>query len=146
MALLLFGIADLFIKEPFFFKFEATLTNLFFALFFALSLLKDKPIVQEFAEMQKKTSNEQTPDKLYFFQFFTIWWSVYFVIKAAFYLWLNFNTTLDDALIIRMLVGKVSLWLMMFISIGMPQYIWKVLEFLKMFPSQKIKGKSCYES
>jgi len=132
-----FGIADLFVQEPYFFKFEATLTNLFFAVFFGLSLLKEKPIVQEFAEMQKRTSDEQSPDKLFFFRFFTILWSGYFILKAAFYLWINFHTSLDEGLLIRVLVGKVSFWIMMYISIGMPKQIWSTLEKFRLFPSQR---------
>ena len=50
-----FGLADLYLQEPFFYKFEAFLTNFIFAVFFGLSLFKEKPIVQEFAEMQNST-------------------------------------------------------------------------------------------
>lgn len=135
--IIVFGIADLFIKQPFFFKFEATLTNLFFAVFFGMSLFKEKSIVQEFAEMQKRTSEQQNPDKQFFFKVFTIFWCLYFITKAVFYLWINLNTSLDEGLIIRMVVGKLSFWIMMFVSIGLPKQIWKAFEGLKLFPSQR---------
>lgn len=131
------GMADLLVKEPFFIKFEASLTNLFFAIFFGASLFKDKSIVQEFAEAQNRTSIEQSKDKSYFFRLFTIVWCLYFLVKAAFYLRLNFNTSLDEGLILRFIIGKVSFWFMMFISIGLPRHIWSILEKLKLFPSQR---------
>ena len=135
----LFGLADLIIEEPFFIKFEATLTNLFFAIFFGMSLFKEKSIVQEFAEAKNRTSEEQSEDKSYFFRLFTAVWCLYFVIKAVFYLWLNFNMSLNEGLILRMIIGKMSFWVMMFISIGLPAQVWKILEKFKLFPSQKAK-------
>lgn len=140
IIIIVFGIADLILKEPLFFKFEASLTNLFFAAFFGLSLFKEKPIVQEFAEMQKRTSFEQNPDKLFFFKFFTVLWCFYFILKAVFYLWMNFYMSIDEGMIVRMFVGKISFWIMMFISIGMPKKIWSLLERLKLFPSQRKLG------
>lgn len=135
---IVFGMLDLSIQEPFFIKFEATLTNLFFAVFFGISLFKEKSIVQEFAETQKRTSTEQSQDKKFFFKLFTIFWCLYFVVKAVFYLWLNFNTSLNEGLLLRLVIGKISFWIMMFISIGLPRYIWSFLEKMKLFPSQKI--------
>lgn len=136
--ILIFGVIDLNVQEPLFFKFEATLTNLYFAILFGMSLFKDKSIVQEFAETQKRTSTEQSEDKNFFFKMFTVFWCVYFVAKAVLYLWLNFNTSLDDGLIIRIIFGKVSFWVMMFISVGIPRQIWKILEKFKLFPSQRL--------
>lgn len=134
---IVFGMLDLSIQEPFFIKFEATLTNLFFAVFFGISLFKEKSIVQEFAETQKRTSTEQSQDKKFFFQLFTIFWCLYFLVKAVFYLWLNFNSSLNEGLLLRLVIGKISFWIMMFISIGLPRYIWNLLEKMKLFPSQK---------
>ncbi len=142
LIIILFGVADLIVQEPFLFKFEATLTNLFFAVFFGLSLFKDKSIVQQFAEAQKRTSADQSEDKRFFFKFFTLIWSSYFTVKAFFYLWINFNSTLSEGFVIRMIVGKVSFWLMMFISIGLPMQIWKIMEVFKLLPSQRKSAKN----
>lgn len=135
--IILFGLADLYFDAPLFIKFEATLTNLFFAVFFGISLFKKKSIVQEFAEAQKRTSVEQSEDKSFFFKVFTAFWCLYFVIKAIFYLWLNFRVSLDEGIILRAIIGKASFWVMMFISIGLPRQVWKLMEQLKLFPSQK---------
>ena len=99
--------------------------------------VKEKPIIQEFAEMQKRTSEEQSPDKKFFFRFFTILWCGYFILKSAFYLWIGFHSTLEEGLMIRMLVGKVSFWIMMFVSIGLSKQIWRIMEKLELFPSQR---------
>ena len=136
LIIIVFGIADLIIQEPFFFKFEAPLTNLFFAIFFGISLFKEKSIIQEFAEARKDVSIEQTADKKYFFKLFTIFWCSYFLIKAVVYLCLSFYTTFDQAVILRMIVGKVSFWIMMFISTVLPRQIWKIMEYFKLLPSQ----------
>lgn len=135
--IIVFGAIDLIIQKPFFIKFEASITNLFFAVFFGLSLFKDKSIIQEIAETQKKTSEIQSEDKRFFFKCMTAFWSIYFVVKSIFYLWINLNTSLSEGLIIRMIVGKVSLWIMLFISVGLSRQIWKLFEKLRLFPSQQ---------
>ncbi len=135
--ILCFGIADLVIQAPFFIKYEASITNLIFAVFFGSSLFKEKSIIQEIAESQGRTSTESSVDKIFFFKLFTLFWCLYFVGKAAFYLWLNSVSTLEEGMIIRLIVGKLSFWMMMFISIGLPRKIWKLFERLKIFPSQR---------
>lgn len=140
--IIFFGITDLFAERPFLFKFEASLTNLLTAGYFGLSLFEDKPIVQRFAEMQNRIDDQQTPDKLFFFRFFTILWCLYFVLKAALYLWINFNTSINDGIITRVIIGKVSFWVMLFISIGLPKQIWMILERLRLFPSQREEENS----
>ena len=141
--IILFGTLDLLVKEPLFIKFEASITNLFFAIFFALSLFKDKSIVQQFAETQKKILEEQSEDKKFFFQVFTLFWCFYFVSKALLYLWINFNSSLNEGLMIRMIVGKISFWGMMVISVGFPKKIWVLMEKATVFPSQrKVKSEA----
>lgn len=72
-----FGVADLIIQEPYFYEYEASITNFTFCLIFAFSLNKDKSIVQEFAEMQDRTTLDNNSDKQYFFRFYTIIWSLF---------------------------------------------------------------------
>ncbi len=136
--IIIFGVADLSFKEPFFFKFEAFLTNLFFAVFFGMSIFKQKSIIQEFAESQKRTSLEQSQDKQFFFKLLTSFWTVYFILKGGFYLWINFSTSLNETLLIRMVVGKMSFWVMMILTVGLSKQIWKWVERFEMFPSQRL--------
>ncbi len=140
--IILFGVIDLIIQKPLFIKFEASITNLFFALFFGHSIFKEKSLIQEIAETQKKTSETQSEDKKFYFKIMTCFWSIYFLGKSIFYLWINLNASLNEGLLIRMIVGKVSLWIMLFISVGLSRQIWKLFEKLKLFPSQKI---SCFQ-
>lgn len=56
-------------KDAYFIKYEAAAVNFLFSLLFGLSLFNKKPIVQEFAESQNRTSTEFSPDKLFFFGF-----------------------------------------------------------------------------
>lgn len=135
---LVFGIADLYIQEAHFIKYEACLINLLFAAFFSLSLLKEKSIVQQFAEDQGRTSSETSIDKTFFFKIYTVVWTLYFLIKAFFYLWVSFHSSMNESLIIRMIVGKLSFWIMMFLSVGIPRQIWKLMERFGLFPSQRI--------
>lgn len=104
------------------------------------SLFKEKSIIREFAELQEQTSLEQqNPDKRFFFGFLMIVWCLYFVFKSTFYLWINWNTSLEEGLLIRMIFGKLSFWIMMFVSIGLPRQIWKLLEKMRLFPYQRAK-------
>ncbi len=135
--ILIFGGMDLYLQEPYFMKYEASITNLLFAIFFGMSIFKDKSIVQEFAETQGRTSSETSGDKSFFFKMFTVAWTLYFLMKAFFYLWLSFNTSMSEGLVVRMFVGKVSFWLMMLLSIGFPKKIWNLMERLRLFPSQR---------
>lgn len=136
-VILIFGGLDLYLQEPYFIKYEASITNILFAIFFGISIFKDKSIVQEFAETQGRTSLETSADKSFFFKMFTAAWAIYFLVKAFFYLWLSFNTTMSQGLIVRMFFGKVSFWLMMLLSIGFPEKIWNLMERLRLFPSQR---------
>ena len=135
--IVVFGGFDLLIKNPFFYRYEATLSNLLTALVFGLTLLKEKSIVQELAEAQGNVSNRESEDKSYFFRFYTIVWTGYFLIKAAIYFYIGYNSDFETALMMRMMIGKISFWFMMFISVGLGRKVWKLFEKYEMFPSQK---------
>ena len=134
---LCFGVLDLIMVHPFFFKFEASIANLFFAGFFGLSLMREKPLIQEFAEQQGRVDGVTTPDHTFFFRFLTLLWIVYFVGKAVVYLWVYFNHSVEQGLILRALIGNVSLAVMLFISIGLSRPIWAVLLRLRLMPSTR---------
>lgn len=134
----LFGALDLYLDNAFFFKIEATITNLMTAFFFGITLFQDKPLIQQFTEQQGRTSTETSDDKTFFFQFLTLIWTLYFIAKAIIYLWINFNTTTEDALILRMLVGNASFAVMLFISIGLSRPLWNVMQKWKLLPSARV--------
>ncbi|WP_409479543.1 septation protein IspZ [Pseudobdellovibrio sp. HCB154] len=137
--IVIFGLLDLYIEAPFFFKLESSITNLFFAAFFGLSVFNEKSITQIFAENQNKTSADNSDDKRFFFACFTLFWAFYFLVKALVYLWLNFNVQFEDALFLRLILGKGSLWVMLGISILLPKQIWTLMEKARVFPSQRTR-------
>ncbi|WP_413290263.1 septation protein IspZ [Bdellovibrio sp. HCB337] len=140
LMVIAFGIFDLTLQAPFFFKLEAFITNMCMAFFFGVSLFRDKSLVQEIAETQGRIDTDQTPDKHFFFRFYTSVWTVYFVAKAIIYLWINLNSSFEDAFFLRVAIGKGSFWAMMFFSVVIPKLVWRCLEFLKVFPSQRAKA------
>lgn len=137
-VIIIFGTLDLFIKTPVFLKWEAAVINILFAGFFAFSIFKEKSIVQEFAETQGRVATESNADTKFFFNCFTLFWTIYFLAKAILYLWLNFNYQFEDALIFRVFTGKISLFIMIGISILLPRKIWALMERARMFPSQRV--------
>lgn len=134
---LIFGLIDLIVKEPVFFKFEAGLINLVFALFFAASLFQKKPIVQEFAEQQGRIDSLESEDRTFFFRFMTIFWSLYFLCKAVIYTWININNSIETGFLMRLFIGNISLALMMFISIGLSKPIWRLFVKVGLMPSSR---------
>ena len=137
--IVVFGLLDLYIETPFFFKLESSITNLFFAAFFGLSVFNEKSITQIFAENQNRTTADNSDDKRFFFACFTLFWAFYFLVKALVYLWLNFNLEFENAMILRLILGKGSLWVMLGISILLPKQIWALMEKARLFPSQRVR-------
>ncbi len=114
---LVFGGIDLYLQKSVFFKYEAALTNLFTAAFFGSTLFGEKTIILQFAESRIKASgHEVTSDQVTFFRLFTMLWTGYFVIKSGVYVWIAHRYGLEKGLIIRAIVGNVSLYALIGIS------------------------------
>lgn len=134
---LLFGILDLTVKAPVFLKFEAGLSNLVFALFFASTLFQKKSIVQEFAEQQGRIDDQESEDKTFFFRFMTVLWSLYFLCKAIVFTLININNSIETGFLLRVLIGNISFAVMLFISIGLSRSIWRLLSRIGIMPSSR---------
>ena len=113
---LVFGFIDLLAQQSFLFQYEASVTNVFTGIFFALSVFGEKSLLQEFYE-QRKTAKIVTPDLADFFRFLTCVWVVYFFAKAVVYFWAAQNMTLEQGLIFRTAIGSMSFYLMLALSI-----------------------------
>ncbi|MBL7672123.1 MAG: septation protein IspZ [Bdellovibrionaceae bacterium] len=137
-----FGVLDLTLENAFFYKIEATVTNLFTAFFFGITLFQPKPLIQQFAEQQGRTLKEQSIDKTFFFRLLTMVWTFYFILKAILYLWINLNSDLEQGLIVRTIIGNVSFGIMLFVSIGLARPIWNLLVKLKVMPSARSQNKN----
>ncbi len=112
---LFFGLIDLVATSPFMLKYEAVVSNLAVGLAFVAGALGEKPILQEVAE-QRGESFTATNEVRAFFRLFTLFWAAYFLIKAAFYLWLVWTLPMLEAMALRSVIGGVTLGLMIAVS------------------------------
>lgn len=109
-----FGAIDLYAANPFMIKYEAVITNTVTGIFFVVGARGEKSMLQEMAERRQQFPDR--PDVRYFFRLFTLFWSSYFFIKAAVYLWLGLILPLERALALRVVIGNVSLVAMLALS------------------------------
>lgn len=140
--ILLFGVMDLYSEDVFFFKFEAAMTNLFFAVFFGLSLTKKRtPIILDFAQRQGQVSQERIDkDLLYFFKLLTLIWVIYYVVKAVTYIWIGYHFDFDQGLYYRTVYGNLTFYFLLGFSLLGGKIFYRFLFRLKLLPSQVEKG------
>lgn len=134
---LVFGVLDLWLTTPIFFKFEAGLTNLIFAGFFAASLWSAKPLVQEFAEESRSFADHDPRDVRFFFQVFTAAWALYFVAKAVAYTYINFHVSVGYSLLARMILGNATFAIMIGASMTGGRPLWLALTKARLMPSTR---------
>jgi intracellular septation protein A len=113
---LAFGIVDLIAQHSFLFRYEASVTNFMTAAFFAGSLRGGKSVLGEFYG-KKKDSQPMTPERILFFRWLTCMWVAYFVAKSAAYAWIGARMDIEQALIVRVLVGSASFYALLAFSI-----------------------------
>jgi intracellular septation protein A len=112
-----FGCIDLYAQTPFMLKYEDVITSIVIATAFAWGARGEKSMIQGVVEQQQGDAFEDGPDIRRFFKLFTLLWAVYFLLKAAVYLWLGEILPIDQALTVRPVVGMVSLGAMMLLSL-----------------------------
>jgi intracellular septation protein A len=113
---LVFGLIDLASTSPFMLKYEAVITNVATGLAFVAGAMGEKPIIQEVAEQRGETF-VATQEVRAFFRLFTLVWAAYFLVKAAFYLWMAWTLPMLEAMALRSVAGSVSLGLMIAVSV-----------------------------
>jgi intracellular septation protein A len=128
-----FGTIDLLSQTPFMLKYEAVITNIATGIAFVAGSRGDKPMLQEIAE-QRGGAFPDRPDVRYFFRLFTLLWAAYFFIKAGVYLWLGAILPLPRALVLRSIIGSVSLGLMIVISITQGRQLFFLCRRLGLLP------------
>jgi len=114
---LVFGAIDLVAVSPFMLAYEAVFTNVATAAAFVVGALGDKPMIQEVAEQRANKAFPDTPAVRRFFQYFTLVWAAYFLVKAALYAWLAWRLPLVQAMALRSLIGGASLAVMIAVSV-----------------------------
>nr|WP_298798425.1 septation protein IspZ [uncultured Acetobacter sp.] len=115
---LVFGAVDLYANTPFMLRYEASVSNLITAAFFAAGAVGEEPLILRFA-MHSKNGNtipKDKPEVIQFFRAFTLLWAAYFVARAGAYLWIMNAFPLPKALMLRTVISWGSLGVMALIS------------------------------
>ena len=111
-----FGAIDLWAQTPFMLQYEDVITSLVIAAVLGWGARGEKSMIQGMVEQQATEGFEDGPDIRLFFKFFTLLWAIYFILKAAVYLWLGAILPIEQALTVRPIVGMISLGGMMLAS------------------------------
>jgi intracellular septation protein A len=133
LMILVFGAVDLYSQQSFLFKYEASVTNLFMAVFFGATLFSEKTIIQDYYQ-KSKDPKPMTRDRVAYFQILTAVWVLYFLVKAGAYFWIARNYSLERGLVVRTVIGSGSLYAMLFISIVGSKKIFPLLKQWKLLP------------
>ncbi len=110
-----FGLIDLWSKNPFMIKYEGVISSLVVAGMFAAGA-RGRSLIQELAEQQHGGPLPGGPEIPRFMQLLTLMWAAYFALKAVAYLWIGMVMPIERALEVRSVLGTVSLLVMMGIS------------------------------
>jgi intracellular septation protein A len=129
-----FGGIDLMSKTPFMIKYEAVITSLIVAGFFGSTVFGPRPMLQELAEQRMSEAFPDRADVRAFFRILTLMWVVYFVVRAAAYLWIGEALPIEQAMAIRPFIGTPSLLLMTVISFQ-GRHLFALLKRLGLLPA-----------
>ena len=114
-----FGLIDVFSTNTSFFKYEPALTNVLTAFYFAWGAMTPKPMLQELVEKTKKISSEHFQEELVlYFRILTWLWVLYFFGKGIVYYVIadEPDATVDKMILVRSVVGNVSMFAMVGVS------------------------------
>jgi intracellular septation protein A len=100
-----FGILDLRYQTGFFIKIEPALGNAATGLFFLGSVLIGRPLLIELAE---RSIGKNVDKARGYLTLWTVLWSVFFFVRAAVYVWMAYEMSIDGALLVRGIVGPAS--------------------------------------
>jgi len=133
-----FGGLELYLDNSFFIKIETGATNLIFAMLFGQSLLRERSLVQELAERREPSLSEADPrDRKFFFKLLTSIWTLYYLIRAGVFTWLNFHQTFTSAIYLRLALGATSFWILLLASIFLSPFLWRLMRKAGWMPSQR---------
>lgn len=116
-ASLVFGCIDLWAHTPFMIRYEGTIINLATAAVFAIGATGREPMVMTFARRRRPDIPLDRPEIVRFFRAFTYAWALYFVARAAAFLWIMTAFPLTHAAAIRTMTAWVSLGAMILVSV-----------------------------
>jgi len=112
--LLAFGILDLFLQTPRFFRLEPFVQNFVIASAFLITVFMRIPLITHFAGAlpKKFRPNLSSPAAIRYLRKLTLIWAVYLYSKAALFLYLAFQVNLGDLILLRSVLGGGTLLLM----------------------------------
>jgi intracellular septation protein A len=128
-----FGTIDILSQTPFMLKYEAVITNVVTGMAFVVGSQGDKPMLQEIAEQRGQVFPDRA-DIRHFFRLFTLLWAAYFFLKAGIYLWLGAILPMPRALLLRSIIGGVSLGLMIAVSVTQGRRLFFLCRWLGLLP------------
>jgi intracellular septation protein A len=111
-----FGAVDLYVATPFLIVYEAPITNALVGVAFVAGAFGEKPMLMEMAQARSAERFPVTAQTRRFFRLFTLIWAAYFFLKALGYLWLAATLPLAEAVLLRSVLGGISLALMSALS------------------------------
>lgn len=139
---IIFGAIDLYMKQSVFFRYESALTNFITGLFFATTIFDTKSMLQELAENSGRLKVDMTPERLQYFRVLTGMWVMYFWLKAAVYVWVATHYTLEEGMIVRLIVGNITLYTMIGISMFGTKYLKRIFTMLGFLSVVKVTAVS----
>jgi intracellular septation protein A len=113
---LVFGCVDLMSKTAWLFKYEACITNLVTAGFFGASLRGEGSLLEDFYAEQPN-AQPLTLELRAFLRALTVLWTLYFLAKVPFYFWLVRRYEFEKAMVLRGIIGNVSLYALLGITV-----------------------------
>ena len=135
----IFGALDLYLKRALFFRYEAALTNVLSAVFFASTLRGGRSLIQDVAEKTMTAEGvAMSADHVFYFRLWTLIWVAYFLAKAAVYAWLAASPlSLERLLIVRAVIGNVTLYGLIALSVASGKAGFFVLRRWRLLPSAR---------
>ena len=101
-TVLVFGLIDVFARQPFMLKYEGAVTESVVGVAFWIGS-RGRSIIEELVLQQQP--DLEMPNRQRFFQLVTRCWSIYFLCMACFYIWVSQNFSLVHAVAIRQVAG-----------------------------------------
>ena len=101
-TVLVFGLIDVFARQPFMLKYEGAVTEGILAVAFWIGS-RGRSIIEELVLQQQPDLD--MPNRQRFFQLVTRSWAIYFLCMACFYVWVSQNFSLVHAVAIRQVAG-----------------------------------------
>src|SRR5262249_553284 len=108
-----FGSMDFLVREPRFFRLALFAENFSLGMIFGATVVLGKPIASWFAEaLPAQLRPDLSGDIGLYLRKVTIAWVVYFFLKSFLFLYLAFQVDLGELIVLRSVIGGVSLAIM----------------------------------